>query len=134
MTEIDTEAFRYVSHLTEYHVLICHSRKHCISPNGDGIVRHFMEKHITSPIQTCQSIITYCNSLELTNPTDVKIPSTDIERIAELELEFGWRCQGQLNGEECRYCCIKENSMKNHCREAHGWIKSKGSMWKRQGV
>ena len=90
MMEIEAEVSRYVSYLSEYHVLICRLCKHCISFNDDGgIARHLMEKHITTPIQTRQSIISYCNSLNLIDPMNVKIPSTDIERIAELELSLG---------------------------------------------
>ena len=50
-----------------------------------------------TPIQTRQSIIAYCNSLNSAEPTDVKLPSTDIERIAELGLSEVWRCHEQLN-------------------------------------
>jgi hypothetical protein len=88
------EASRYVSYLSEYHVLICRSCKCCISPNGDSIARHFMEKHITTPFGTCQLLIAYCNSLELTDPTKVEIPLTEVERISELELESGLCCRG----------------------------------------
>jgi hypothetical protein len=132
--EIEAKVSRYVSYLSEYHVLICRSCKQCISPNNDGIACHFMEKHITTPIQTRQSIIAYCNSLNLAEPTDVKLPSTDIECITELGLSKGWRCHEQLNGVECRYCCLKERPMEFHCREAHGWIKTRGVTWKQQSV
>jgi len=134
MTSIDTEASRYVSFLTEYRVLICRSCKHGISPNGDGIARHFMEKHITMPIQTRQSILIYCNSLKLIDPSNVRIPTMEIERITELESSLGWYCQEQLDGKECGHCCVTETSMKIHCRDTHGWIKSKGVTWKRQSI
>jgi len=134
MTEIDAEVSKYVLYLGKYNVLICDSCKHCISSNSNGIARHFMEKHITTWFETRQALIAYCNSLQLTDPKKVKIPLIDIERIAELELERGWRCQKQLNGKECDYCWVKKRLMENHCRDTHEWMMSKGVMWKGRWV
>src|SRR5947207_2892480 len=124
----------YVLHLIEYNVLLCRSCKHCISPVGDGIKRHFMKHRKTVALDTRRAIIDHVKSLQLMEPENITLPIEEIEPIMGLELLVGLRCQEKYNEEECHYCCITEGSMKIHCKEEHGWVKSKGVSWKKQSV
>jgi hypothetical protein len=81
-----------------------------------------MKKHKTIPLSTRQSITNYGNSLQLSDPKDVDMPSRDIMSIAELTLLWGSRREWKTRVNEfevCRHSRITEGLMKIYCREIH---------------
>src|SRR5277367_3287034 len=116
----------YMSHLTKYHVLLCHSYKHCISPSSDDFKRHFVKHHKHISLTICHAIINFGNSLQLLEPENIDLSEEEIEEIDGLEVSSGLHCQGRSREEDCHHYCITERSMKTHCKEEHGWVKSNG--------
>jgi Orsellinic acid/F9775 biosynthesis cluster protein D len=113
----------YVTYNAKYKVLICRYHQFAIPP--DGILRHFRDMHKAIPITTRKAIADYSKTLDLATLNEVATPNEPVQPVQELTV---------IRGFQCRYGGCSElrstvTSMKQHCRETHGWAASTDVMW-----
>jgi hypothetical protein len=116
----------YVTYNAEYKVLICRHHQSAIPP--DGILRHFRDMHKAIPIATRKAIADYSKTMELATLDEVTTPNEPVEPVAGLSVIRGFQCE--YGG--CSELRSTVTSMKQHCRETHGWTAFTRIMWMNQ--
>jgi hypothetical protein len=120
---------QYVTYLPNFHVIICRQCKFAIP--STYISRHFRNLHTKIPLATRQAIIDFADTVQIDEPRRVTIPHPEEDPIDDLELiKKGFQCQFG----DCTECSKTEPTMRQHCRDDHGWVKSAEQMWTVQAV
>src|SRR5438876_122385 len=110
---------QYLIYLQDQQVHVCRTCKYCLQPNGT--YAHLQSKHSEIPLKTRKKLVEYAKGLTLQSPSRVPIPTSLIASFECLKVTPGFQCLicGALWG--------TKDSMKEHCKDAHDWTKSKGT-------
>jgi hypothetical protein len=120
-----TMSEQYIKYEAELHVMKCRICKDCITKNG--IAYHYRQYHKeVMSLQARKALVQYCNDFNLYTKKEFKYPETIISPIEDRVVEKGVRCLFN----DCNYACILSSSMKEHCKETHDWVISKGITFK----
>jgi len=115
----------YIIYDAQHKVLICKEHQYGIT----NVARHFQQNHPNMPTKTRLQIRVATQHLELTNPKDIIVPSSNSLPIDGLELsEDGAKCN------ECEYVAGTFGTMEEHCRNNHDWKAQDALMWTKQAV
>ena len=115
----------HVMYNAEHKVLMCKEHKYGIT----NIARHFQELHNDMSTKTRLKIRVSTQHLELTEPDNIVIPSSNDSPIEGLKLvEDGAKCN------ECGHITGTTDSMKYHCRHEHDWKAKDEPQWTKQAV
>jgi Orsellinic acid/F9775 biosynthesis cluster protein D len=114
----DVDPHSYILHLSEFNALICRTCQHGMT--GKGVARHFQRHHKSIPYAIRKRLVSFASGLLISNSDEIILPSVEIEAIDGLEVIEGFACQ------ECVGLYGTLESIRQHCRKKHGWVKLQG--------
>ena len=112
---------QYLVYLPHFHVIACRECQHGINKNE--LQKHFRVRHKHININARKKLNDYIKNLDIWEVKDVITPIKEVKVIKELKIYEGFICDAM----ECGHLRSTLKSIKEHCRSAHGWIKSKGT-------
>jgi hypothetical protein len=118
MVRGDFDPHSYILHLSEFNALICRTCQHGMT--GKGVARHFQRHHKSIPYDIRKQLVSFASGLLMPNSDEIILPSGEIQAIDGLEVVEGFACQGCVG----LYGTLE--SIRQHCRKKHGWVKSQG--------
>jgi Orsellinic acid/F9775 biosynthesis cluster protein D len=110
----------YLYYLPEFHVLVCRICQAAI-PKG-YVQRHFQKRHKDLELSLRLALNDHIKGLEIWDTQQVIVPYDGHIVIPDLKLYEGLGCLVP----ECNFHGTTVNSLKQHARESHEWVKSKG--------
>jgi len=112
---------QYIRHEPLLRAMICRLCQKGVSKNG--VACHYRRLHNTLSLRVRQHIVKYSNNFDQCEPNEVQYPTTIVSRIQDLAVKQGIRCLY----DNCNHAYVAQSSMENHCGNAHGWVKSRGT-------
>src|SRR4030095_530193 len=85
-----SNASDYFTYLERERVLVCHSCRYCLQP--DGIERYLRTEHKVIPLTIRKELVNYSKRLALLDAMQVVIPSDIIPAFECLEIKNGFSC------------------------------------------
>jgi len=114
----DVDPHSYILHMSEFNALICRACQHGLTRKG--VARHFQRHHKSIPYDIRKQLDSFASGLLISNSNDIILPSVEIEAIEGLEVIEGFACQ------MCTGLYGTLESIRQHSRKQHGWVKSHG--------
>ena len=111
---------QYILYLQSLQTIVCQLCHFGIAKGG--IRLHFERHHKSIPINERRALEEYIKQFNVCEIKSVERPSREITAIEGLKIHEGFICMW----ENCSHLRTTPTSMKQHCFEVHGWIKSKG--------
>ena len=84
------------------------------------MTRHFQRLHKSVSTSVRKWLNDFMSRLRVSRAEDMKLPLVEIKAIEGLEVIDGFECQ------DCGGLFGTLRSIQNHCRDRHGWVKSRG--------
>jgi hypothetical protein len=111
----------YFIYNTKYRILICRQCKFVV--HRDSLQRHLERRHGDRDWQIRNQLVVYARTLDLIPIKEMKLLQPDAEVIEGLDVLDGLNCT------DCGYLCATQETMMQHCRRQHSWLKRVGPRW-----
>jgi len=111
----------HIFYLEEFHVIVCRTCKYGLTKGG--VKKHFRRRHKELELYIRRELEDHAKVLDVWEVEKIKAPTEEVTALEGLEIHEGFICTSA----GCGQVAGTSRSIEEHCRDDHGWIKSKGT-------